>query len=182
MLIALPIYRVCQIRSVSPGFDVPAFEAEATPEALATGDLYRKASKLFVFPKQESEQEKLGLGRPFNEQQREFLKKNADALALELEACGRRSCAFSDADTFSLDLLLKLSGHELEADGKLDEALERYLSAAHVVIQFAQAGANGCRRSNTCSRKLPSGRRSKAKRRSEFARRLQSSKKSMSTI
>jgi hypothetical protein len=38
--------------------------------------------------------------------------------------------------TFPLTWLIGLSGHELEADGKLDEALDRYISSLHVALHF----------------------------------------------
>jgi hypothetical protein len=131
MFVALPIYRVQQIRLVSPGFDVSQFEASANEEAFATGDLYRRSNELLVRQKEE-----LDLERPFTPQQREYLRKNDKALALLLEASRRPTCALRDPLTYVPTWLLTLSGHELEADGKLDEALDRYLATAHAVIHI----------------------------------------------
>ena len=137
MFIALPIYRVQQIHEVSPGFDVSQFEADVANNAaaLATGDLYYQADKLLVLPKEE-----LDDSRPFTPQQREYLEKNARPLALLLEASRRPSCALRDPQTYVPTFLLTLSAHELEADGKLDEALDRYLDEAQALIHMAEAG------------------------------------------
>jgi ABC-2 family transporter protein len=126
-------YRVEQIHWKSPGFDVAAFEVETTRgDAFATGELYRRAASAFVYPKEDLE-----IDRPITDAQREHLKQNAESLALELEASKRSDCAFAQPGTFSLTPLIDLSGHELEADGKLKEALDRYISSLYVALHFA---------------------------------------------
>ena len=110
-------YRVHQIPLESPGFDPEQFEANLS-EAFATGDLYTQAKNLYVNTKEE-----LNLERPFTDEQRDFLRKNAESLSLQLEASQRSSCAFREPTTYPLNYLINLSGHELEAEGNLDEAL-----------------------------------------------------------
>jgi hypothetical protein len=128
-------YRVYQIPLESPSFDPAQFEADISKEALATGDLYTQADQLF-----ENTREEIELDRPFTNQQRDFLQKNAEPLALVLRASQGSNCAFRDANTYALNFLVDLSGRELEADGKLDEALDRYIASLRVALHFEVLG------------------------------------------
>jgi ABC-2 family transporter protein len=130
-------YRVHQIPLESPGFDPEQFEADISKEALATGDLYTQANRLFENAR---EKEEIELDRPFTNQQRDFLKKNAEPLAMVLQASQGANCAFRDSKTYPLNFLVNLSGHELEAEGKLDDALDRYIASLRIALHFEELG------------------------------------------
>jgi hypothetical protein len=126
-------YRVHQIPLASPGFDPEQFEANLS-EAFATGDLYTQAKNSYVGTKEE-----LSLERPSTNEQRDYLKENAEPLALTLQASQHSNCALRDPTTYPLNILVNLSGHELEAEGKLDEALDRYIASLRVNLHFIEA-------------------------------------------
>jgi hypothetical protein len=76
-----------------------------------------------------------------------WLERNAEPLALVLEATGRQGCAFQDPRTMndfqwlrngnSLVSLVLTSGRQLEQEGKLDEALDRYFASFTVISQLS---------------------------------------------
>jgi hypothetical protein len=154
LLIAVPIYRVRQIPLVAWGYDVEKILPPITAEARATADLYRRASDLYVQPAKSHDandsQPPAWANQPFwsrprrplTEFEREWLRQNAESLALVMEASRRPTCAFYDPrsatapavlrhDSGLVDLVI-VSGRKREEEGKLDEALDRYFSALRV--------------------------------------------------
>jgi hypothetical protein len=162
LAVAVPIYRVHELPIVSPGFDVAAYEATITPEARQTAELFRRASDRYEgasistgFNGNGSRVRVVlspgdlnaGNDRTPSEAARRWLDKNAEALALVLEASRRPTCVFYDPRTESdpaelrygmpLVQLVLVSGRLLESEGKLDEAMDRYFTALRVVSQLA---------------------------------------------
>jgi hypothetical protein len=88
------------------------------------------------------------------EQERQLLAENQKALETALAATARPSCAFTDplqtaagwnlglgSDSFSeLANLILLSARQLESEGKLDEALDRYVAALRLTRHVASHG------------------------------------------
>ena len=88
--------------------------------------------------------------------ERKWVRENSQTIARTLEAAKNRECAFVDPTQGTRDqpatadreigrcrglgLLLLLSARELEAEGELDEALDRYLAALRVGRHIAQHG------------------------------------------
>ncbi|MBI3838668.1 MAG: ABC transporter permease [Planctomycetia bacterium] len=133
LIVAVPIYRVWQVALVGrPGFDPAEYLSQITPEGTATAALYRRADELYV-----------GSGRGPTDTESKWLEENAKPLALVLEASRRPTCNFGDPRTFTerprlrnedwLISLILASGRQFEAEGKLDEALDRYFSALRVI-------------------------------------------------
>jgi hypothetical protein len=142
-----PIYRILPDKTIVQiarfQFDLPP----VTPEALATGDLYRKANDLYVsLEKRRPEEEYSDLAEP-NPQavndvraprptELQWLQENSETISLLLEAARRPSCALADPNTMTtwsrlqhqddLIYLLITDARRLEFEGHLDEALDRY--------------------------------------------------------
>lgn len=157
LLIAVPYYRVHQIPPLHPGFDPQEFLSHVTPEALATADLYQRASLLDerppIDPKEGFELDfAYETTRPPSKAALNWLHANSRSLNLVLEASRRPSCLFINPrkDNYFPALqragfisLVLLSGRELEAQGKLDEALDRYFSAFQCVWHLSEVGERG---------------------------------------
>ncbi len=141
LLVAVPIYRVHQVPLVSPGFDPQEFVATFPQDALKTADLYLRANDLYVAAPLDSDSRLIDFvedaGRPPSDQAIKWLTDNADALDLTLEATKHPVCQFRNPAGRQNYLpeprgyhpisLVIVSGRQLEAEGKLDEALDRYL-------------------------------------------------------
>jgi hypothetical protein len=143
--IGLAIFRVHQIPLVEPGFDPQQFVEEIRarlPEGRITANLYRRASDLYVRPHSE-----LNLEPPATPEQLGWLDENRQPLKLVLEASDRPICIFFDPSRENeipelkngsvLPQLVAASGHQLQADGKLDEALDRHFAAFRSIGQLA---------------------------------------------
>ncbi|MEX0675663.1 MAG: hypothetical protein WD063_01220 [Pirellulales bacterium] len=152
LVIAVPAYRVFSIPLVNPAFDPAIYHQSAvTPEALATAELYRRANELYVpgpgDPRYEDEPTEFRARVP-TPRQLNWLAENAEPLSLVLEASGRRTCCLYDPaklnDTpwlrneASLIWLILTSGRQLEAEGKLDLALDRYFAALQAVSHWTE--------------------------------------------
>jgi hypothetical protein len=152
------IYRVHQIPLKSPGFEPEQFLREITPEALAVGDLYRKAGDSMVGPTRTPDPDAVGTldrdffshrgdGQKLSQAQSEWLNENRGALQLLLQAAEQPRCFFEnpakDAEPFPVARLphfiplIVFSGVELEEQGKYTEAFDRYLAALRVSAQLA---------------------------------------------
>ncbi len=139
---AVPAIRVCEIPRVNPGFSPEEYARPATAEAETTLTSYRRAAELMrPLP---------GLGgdfdprvpadAPLTAREMAWLEANREVVSMVLEASRRSDCDFFNPPS-PLDLprqvvrlagLLFLSGRELEAEGRVDAALERYLSVLRV--------------------------------------------------
>lgn len=152
ILIAVPCFRVYEIPFRDPGFSVSEFSPPITPEERITADMYRRAGEL-IEPKPRSgevETEESDLSQPsqLTPEEIEWTKQNQPAIELALEASNREACVFDDPNSgplyrvsfdrgYELANLLAYSARVLQAEGKLDEALDRYLAILRL--------ANHCR-------------------------------------
>jgi hypothetical protein len=127
ILIRVPLYRVHEIPVVSPGFDVQQYKADLRSKidaGLATADMYRQAWQL--------------MDQQIDDR-REFLAAMGKPLELVLEASKRPECYFADPVTAqeipefhgagAVIGLVWISAAQLQEDGHLDEALDRYFDA-----------------------------------------------------
>lgn len=122
LLMIVPLYRVYQIPAVDPGFSPDEFAREMTPEERTTMGLYERAIRKY----------NLTLS---------YEAENKDACALIMEA---GNCSLLDPTgelskpyvLLEIGELLVLSANELQEEGKLDEAFERYLAAVRIARQF----------------------------------------------
>jgi hypothetical protein len=135
--------------------------APATAEEIETARMYRRARSEFQ-GKGGRPWESDGKGKTARDgwesardEERQLLAENQQALATALAATARPECAFTDpsrpdsgppqgaASDGYLELLnlILLSAHQLEADGKLDEALERYISGLRLARHVASHGS-----------------------------------------
>lgn len=130
LLVAVPIYRVRQIPLVSPGFDPDASISAITGNSAVPINLYQEAMRAFVPAK------------PWNNPH--WAAKNGKAIALALEASRQPGPVLSDPTVYDnpgvegssiLTHLLLASGDELQAAGKLDDALDRYIAALRMACQ-----------------------------------------------
>jgi len=149
LMIAVPTYRVWQIQPVSnERWHAPSISSRAAEEARTTAELYQRANELYV-PIETEQDEKDAAPDPKSalaiEQER--LAANAASLELLLRASARPTCAFGEQpgevgrftisrDSWLIHLILD-SGRELERQGKLDEALERYLATLRTIEHLA---------------------------------------------
>jgi hypothetical protein len=152
LCIVMPIYRVQSLPVVQPGFNPKEYLAGITPEALETAKIYQHAGREYV-PKHskedtdnstENELEKYD--RKVADADRDWLQSNESCLKLLLEASRRPTCALNNPETmqdsglfsgtFEFFPLLIESGRQLEAEGKLDEALDRYIAALQMVSHW----------------------------------------------
>jgi ABC-type transport system involved in multi-copper enzyme maturation permease subunit len=135
----LALARVKSIARVEPGFDPDAYLAQITPEARATAALYRKVNDLYS-------------KRTPQQGQKEYLEENSEALTLVLEASRRPSCVLDDPRTASAESWPRNSGGllnvvlqsatQLQDEGKLDEALDRYFAALAIISQWSNLTAS----------------------------------------
>jgi hypothetical protein len=133
----------------------------ATAEEIETARMYLRARSEYKWTKGRP-WESDGLGKTARDgwesardEERQLLAENQQALARALDATARSSCAFSDpsrpdfstpngdASDGYLELLnlILLSARQLESDGKLDEALERYIAGLRMARHVASRGA-----------------------------------------
>lgn len=148
---ALPPARVAQVPSVSPGFEPAQFLGEITPAALETGQLYRRANELAPYRHWLATRQ-LDAPAPLIDADFEAESREAEpALALILAANERDACALANPATLdnwpvvnrlNLVRIVLCSGQLLEADGKLDEALQRYQTAFTVDRQLTSHAPN----------------------------------------
>ena len=153
LLIAVPVYRVYQVPLIAPGFDPAEFAAAISSEALETGEIYhRMADRVVDEPHMNWRDNPTSIYPPVNSRtnlppgEAKWMRANADLMPEILAASQRESCAFENCAIqdyqsprpVSLIWLLVCSAREFDREGKLDEALDRYLSALRVVSQFAQ--------------------------------------------
>ena len=160
LMIAVPRYRMHQIPDFSPGFDVAQYEQQIQANLAAgteTADMYRKAGdEITQRPPSEGTMEEKAedsllreSARPPVEVDQNWLKENESVVSLLLEASQRPSCTFGNPLTendfpyleksWDLIRILVLSAHQLEADGKLDEALDRYFAILQIESHFSES-------------------------------------------
>ncbi len=147
LLVAVCAYRVYQIPLVDPGFSPQQFARPATAEERATLQLYRQAAAVhvpiseFMRESETPAEETLAYPDPaLADWEVEWLEANEDSLKLAIEASGRPACDFFDPlgsdgtlqDVRELGRLLVASARKLQDEGRLDEALERYLATLRV--------------------------------------------------
>jgi hypothetical protein len=146
LLTLAPLARIAQVDVGGPGFSPEAFVAEITPEALATGNIYRLASERTTFPHRLHNRPSDTYAPLLTADEQAALGENTESLSLIVEASGRPECVLANPATLTdwpvlqterVYSLLIASGRQLEADGKLNEALERYLLAFTVHQQLA---------------------------------------------
>lgn len=149
ILVAVPSFRVYQIPRRDPGFSVSEFSQPITPEEKTTADMYRRAAELIQpMPKsegpetnEEAETDEPELWQPsrLTKKEMEWAEQNQPAIELALEASAREACVFDDPYScpvyqvsfdrgYDLAWLLACSARTLQAEGKLDEAFDRYLA------------------------------------------------------
>ncbi len=160
LLIAVPTYRVQQIPTkfeyidsrtstvTTQPFFVDSYQLFNTinqnlKAGQETADLYRQAAAEYVYPSQT-----LTLGGSLTADQVEWLEANKKTLDFALQASGRPHCYFGDPLKETelppalmhgslLSDLIRTSGKQLEADGDLDAALDRYFAALHTTAQLS---------------------------------------------
>ncbi len=154
ILIAVPIFRVHQIPHEAGRF----IATQNSPDAIATGELYRKAAELvaenepsFRLADVEHAAHLRGNVPPDLEA---FLSQNDAALQLTLEASSRATCFFEPGESIegtkadsTLYWLLLGSAWQKEATGRYVEAFDRYLAAlrmaGHLSLQNNRLDGNG---------------------------------------
>ncbi len=154
LLLIVPFYRVHQIPGFVPGFNVEAYEkqiAETVDAGRITAELYDRASFMEEPPPREPDREVVEFNfaddfrRPPSPKALNWLHENSRSLEILLEASARGACLFEDPRygdrSFSIPRnplipLILLSGRELESQGKLDEALDRYFAALRCRVQL----------------------------------------------
>ena len=150
---AVILVRIYEIPRVEPGFDVDDFLKPPTAEQLETLRLYDQAQQNSRPMQRRIESGAASApqpgvpGQPETEKEptldelRRWVADNQTTIVLTLEASRHPVCAIWDAARgqtrvagrlFLLDELLLASACVLEADGKLDEAWERYTAALHL--------------------------------------------------
>jgi hypothetical protein len=144
LVIAVPVHRVQQIPFVDPGFDPEEYLSETTPEARETAALFRRSSERYIeVDRTEPDEEAEFSGRAPTRAELNWLEVNAYSLALTLEASRRPTCNSDDPSMmparwqryeYGMISLILISGRQLEAEGKLDEALDRYFAALRVFV------------------------------------------------
>jgi hypothetical protein len=162
LLIAVPLYRVHQVPDVSPGFYPTQYETEIKANLAAgtvTADLCRKASDLLRSHPRHAEPAdsepkwtEREISRPPIQPDQDWLKENSAALALLLEASHRPICMFRDPRKENdwpsfhgqerLPDLMLVSARQLEGEGKLDAALDRYFATLHVCAHLGEVRGN----------------------------------------
>jgi len=139
---AVPAIRVWEIPKVNPGFSPDEYARPATAEAEAALASYRRAAEsLRALPGfAEDLDPRIPADAPLTAREMAWLEANREVVSMVLEASRRSDCDFFNPPS-PLDLsrqvvrlagLLFLSGRELEAEGNMDAALERYLSVLRV--------------------------------------------------
>lgn len=151
-------YRVWEVPWRGPGFDVADPSQRATADEAPTAELYRQATDSLVYPlglKNRTDPKLLAQdGWPNTPpEEREWLAVNPRTIELLLAATSQPVGVFAargDAESYlqvkffaphSLGKLLLVSARQLEAEGKLDEALDRYVAALRLAKHAAHRGS-----------------------------------------
>lgn len=135
-------HRVKQVPEGPLDFNVAQYEAGMTEASRETAAMYRRADELLVF----------------DPEGHMHLEDNAESLALLVEAGRRESCTLDDprrsSDEMELNHALSLvqlmlsSAGQLERDGNLDAALDRYFETLHVISHWQQHKASRSKRNS----------------------------------
>ena len=133
LLVAVPMYRIYQIPYVDPGFSPDEFAREMTPEERATLAQYEEAIQKYNQVTIDSPSDS------YDPEAEEAVRKEAIALAISASS-GKLfdpdgKFRFKE-DFLDLATCMISFGNELEYEGKLNEALERYLAALRIVGQY----------------------------------------------
>jgi len=161
LLVAVPLFRVYQIPYVDPGFSPEEFARAITPEEEETSELYRRALDRYVSPPpkpqepevpeepevvDESQEPEPDPYPELTDRQKTWVESNGETMALAMEASRREACNFtapgglldrkqtqaSRRYPITLARLLVVSGRQLQSEGELDAAWERYLAALRI--------------------------------------------------
>ena len=148
LMVAVPAQRVYSIPLVSPGFSPNHFARPRTAAEEATLTLYQEAGRRLIHLRYE-EAGKLTTREAIEADSQarvaEYVAVNEESstLALALEASRQTACSLYHPTSHpatsvmgSLGDLIVVSGHMLEAEGQLDEALERYLAALRISVHM----------------------------------------------
>lgn len=151
LVLVLPAYEINRVPLVSPGFDPAQYEARIPADGRTTAELYRRAGELYVstagdfIPRDFVSVTK---DRKPSAKRLRWLDQNAEPLKLLLEASPRPNCLLADPRTVDdmarlrhgpqLISLMIISARQLEAEGKLDEALDRYFAALRAISHWSQ--------------------------------------------
>jgi hypothetical protein len=142
ILAAIPPVRVCEIPLVSPGFDMHELARPVSSEEKETFTLYQRAIRLL-------QQAGDPTATPLDNAQRRKAEEQAMTLAVEASRrplpgyCVDRDIAPRPGDLIHLGEMVLASGKRLEAEGRLDAALDRYVAAASIASQQPGPGLNG---------------------------------------
>jgi hypothetical protein len=144
LVAAMAFYRVHQIPDGPPGFlpDEFARSIEPTEAAKQTADMFLRAAYLINDTREHLEFD--NHARPPDAGDAAYLRANGEALDLALKAAQRPECSFhgvSDTESWekisALAHLLNVSARQLEFEGKLDEAWNRWF----VILRFFGTGS-----------------------------------------
>jgi hypothetical protein len=146
ILVTIPLYRVYQIPVVDPGFPETAQDHPTTPEEEANLKLYEEAcNAIKPHAKVEAPQPGVTLSNEEIDAHAKqirladiaWAKDNSKAIALAMEASEKtkvapRTKSKTGGMHWMLCSILVASGTALEEEGKLDEALTRYMAALKI--------------------------------------------------
>ena len=131
------LYRAYSLPFVEPGFDVAAFTAPASPEAVKTAETYRRASDALLAGTSVIDYRDTEDQNPDQD--------SVSPVALILDASKQNDCD-DLSKYFSPNTLVKRTqdltgavleaGSRLENEGDLDGAIEHYLAVLHMANQF----------------------------------------------
>ncbi len=159
---ALPLYRAYQIPAVDPGFDTKTFLRPLTPEEQATLDLYLQAEKKYSPPPSPKESTAENYETLVNEDQThpkpwkpspaevKWVNANQEVIPLLVKASKGAQFVFTPSSliddpsnpmndawkVLQMAELLSLNAQILESEGKLDDAIEQYLSIVRISKQL----------------------------------------------
>lgn len=138
LLALAPFVRIHQIPTTHLQFSPEAFVAEITPVGLENGQLYRRANELLVNRRAPVEENFIGGERTRKFMtQAEYLAANEESLQLLLKATTldpsfqanpQTLSRWPVVDEWTLTSLVIASARQLENQGQLDEALDRYFA------------------------------------------------------
>lgn len=144
ILAAVPVARVQQIPEVTPPIDVVALTAPPRPEAQATVERYRLASRAWQ-PRAGKEDEQPPSADRLSASEAEYLARNQEALRLTMEACRRKEADFRTDPalpgkvSFSAHRLwdlLMTQAKKLELEGQFEWALDCYADALRMTVHL----------------------------------------------
>ncbi|MBN1588944.1 MAG: hypothetical protein JW888_05470, partial [Pirellulales bacterium] len=158
LLVAIPFYQVYSVPGGGPGFSVQQYTRPPTEAERATAKMYRKAWNAQRWAKgvsgnfsqlsgeYQSTDDLVIDNKPLSRDQVAWIKANAKTIDLTVRASRQPECFRSDAcgrsphlgphEVACLGHLVASSAKQLTTDGKLDEALDRYLAALRVSLQL----------------------------------------------